>query len=464
MRWSAMSPGFSDVASTPAAGVNSISQPHGRRSWADSLASRTPREREDFLDTLSPNALAALPYLFEVWARPDHQLPPGGDWSTWVVLGGRGSGKTRAGAEWVRAQVEGPLPESPGAARRVALVAETWEQAREVMVFGESGLMALTPPDRRPLFVATRRMLVWPNGAEARLFSAADPESLRGPQFDLAWSDELAKWRRGDDAWNMLQFCLRLGERPRQVVTTTPRDRALLRSILTEPTTVSTTAPTSANRAYLARGFLDAVMRRFRGTWQGRQELDGELLGEAPGALFTRGRIDAARVGQAPALDRVVVAVDPPVTSGVASDGCGIVVVGRAGDAFYVLADLSLRRASPKQWAQRVADAARDWKVDRIVAEVNQGGDLVVQAIQAVDRHAPVAQVRATRGKAVRAEPVSMLYEQGLVRHVGEFPALEDELCGFGGGGRSPDRVDALVWAITELARPEGSGPRIRLL
>lgn len=431
---------------------------------ADSLASLPQRARDDFLGALSANALGALPYLFEVWARPDHQLAPEGDWSTWVVMGGRGSGKTRAGAEWVRAQVEGATPDAPGLARRVALVAETWAQAREVMVFGESGLMAVTPPDRRPLYVASRRLLVWPNGAEARLYSAADPESLRGPQFDLAWSDELAKWRRGEEAWNMLQLCLRLGERPRQVVTTTPRDRALLRAILADPATVATTAPTEANRAHLARGFLEAVTRRFRGTWQGRQELDGELLGEAPGALFTRSRIDAARVAQAPALDRVVVAVDPPVTSHAASDGCGIVVAGRAGDAFYVLADLSLRRASPRHWAQRVVEAAREWKVDRIVAEVNQGGDLVAQAIQAVDRHAPVAQVRATRGKAVRAEPVSMLYEQGLVRHVGEHPALEDELCGFGGGGRSPDRVDALVWAITELARPEGAGPRVRLL
>ena len=459
-----MNPGCSDAASTPPAADGSISPPRGRRSSADWLASLPPSERDAFLDALSPNALAALPYLFEFWARPDHQLPPEGDWSTWVVLGGRGSGKTRAGAEWVRAQVEGPTPDAPGAARRVALVAETWAQAREVMVFGESGLMAVSPPDRKPLYVATRRMLVWPNGAEARLFSAADPESLRGPQFDLAWSDELAKWRRGDEAWNMLQLCLRLGERPRQVVTTTPRDRALLRAVLADPATVSTTAPTQANRAFLARGFLDSVTRRFKGTWQGRQELEGELLGEAPGALFTRSRIDAARVGSAPALDRIVVAVDPPVTSGAGSDGCGIVVAGRAGDAFYVLADLSLRRASPRQWAERAAQAARDWKADRLVAEVNQGGDLVAQAIRSVDRHAPVSTVRATRGKAVRAEPVSMLYEQGLVRHVGEFPALEDELCGFGGGGRSPDRLDALVWAITELARPEGDGPRVRLL
>lgn len=436
----------------------------GRRSPSVWLASLTATQREAFLAELSPNTLAALPFLFEVWARPDHQLPPPGDWSTWVVLGGRGSGKTRAGAEWLRAQLEGPTPDAPGAARRAALLAETWEQGRDVMVFGESGLMACAPADRRPRWIATRRQLVWRNGAEAKLFSAADPESLRGPQFDVAWCDETAKWRRGEQAWDMLQFGLRLGARPRQVVTTTPRDSALLRAILAEASTVSTTAPTSANRAHLAPDFLEKITRRYQNTAQGRQELEGLLLTETPGALFTRARIERARVAQPPRLDRVVVGVDPPVTSGPDADACGIVVAGRAGDAFYVLDDRSVRGASPAVWAARVIEASRDHDAARIVAEVNQGGDLVLDLIRRVDAHAPVAQVRAVVGKAARAEPVSLLYEQGLVRHVGMLPALEDELCAFGTAARSPDRVDALVWALTELMRSDRTGPRVRRL
>lgn len=428
------------------------------------IASQPPEAREAFLRGLSANAIAALPYLFEFWARPGHQTPPEGDWTTWVVMGGRGAGKTRAGAEWVRAQVEGATPDKPGAARRVALLAQTWEQAREVMVFGDSGIMACSPPDRRPAYLATRRKLVWPNGAEAQLFSAADPESLRGPQFDAAWCDELAKWRKGEKAWDMLQFGLRLGSRPRQVVTTTPRDNPLLRLILSDPATVMTTAPTAANRANLAADFLDSVTRRYAGTHQGRQELGGEFLTETPGALFSRAAIEAARVRSAPQLDRVVIGVDPPVTSGPDADACGVVAVGRAGEAFYVLADCSVRAVTPAAWAARVVAAYRDHGADRIVAEVNQGGELVVEMIRRVDAHAPVTSVRASRGKTARAEPVSLLYERGLVRHVGAHPALEDELCGFGDGGRSPDRVDALVWALSELMRAPGAGPRVRSL
>lgn len=421
-------------------------------------------ERTAFLETLSPNAAAALPFLFELWARPDHQLAPDGDWTTWVIMGGRGSGKTRAGAEWVRMQVEGATPEAPGRSSRVALLAETWEQARDVMVFGESGLVACSPADRRPLFVTTRRALVWPNGAEARLFSAADPESLRGPQFDCAWSDELAKWRRGEAAWDMLQFGLRLGDKPRQVVTTTPRDSPLLQALLADAATVMTSAPTSANRAHLARDFLEKITRRYRGTWQGRQELEGELLVDAPGALFSRDCIERSRVVAAPDLDRIVVGVDPPVTSGPAADACGVIVVGKAGDRFYVLADRSVAGAAPAVWAARVVEAWREFGAARIVAETNQGGELVTDLIRRIDAAAPVSQVRAVVGKAARAEPVSMLYAQGLVRHVGAFPALEDELCAFGLSRKSPDRADALVWALTELSQPGGGRPRVRRL
>ncbi|TVQ55973.1 MAG: ATP-binding protein [Rhodobacteraceae bacterium] len=436
----------------------------GPKSLAAWLASAPVSAHERLLDRLTPETLAALPHLFEFWGRADHQLPPPGDWSTWVVLGGRGSGKTRAGAEWVRRQVEGATPAACGLARRVALVAETWEQAREVMVMGESGLLACSPPDRRPEWVASRHKLFWANGAEAQLFSAADPPSLRGPQFDCAWSDELAKWRRAGEAWDMLQFGLRLGARPRQIVTTTPRDMALLRAILDDPATVATSAPTEANRANLAPSFLGAITRRYRGTHLGRQELGGEMLGEAPDALFRRASIEAARVTAGPEMDRIVVGVDPPATAGPASDECGIVVVGRAGEAFYVLDDCSLGRASPAVWAARAVEASRRWRADRIVAETNQGGEMVIATLRRIDPHAPVMAVRATRGKAARAEPVSALYEQGLVRHVGVMATLEDQLCAFGGGGRSPDRVDALVWAVTALIEGGGSRPAVRSL
>ena len=382
-----------------------------------------------------------------------------------MLLGGRGSGKTRAGAEWVRRQVEGPTPLAAGRAHRVALLAETWEQAREVMVFGESGIAACSPPDRRPHFVSTRHKLVWPNGAEAHLFSASDPESLRGPQFDCAWSDELAKWRRGRDAWDMLQFGLRLGAHPQQVVTTTPRDVDLLRDILADPATRTTKAATWANRANLAEDFVTAITRRYRGTDQGRQELEGELLVEAADALFTHRMIDAARVGAAPALDRVVVGVDPPVTSGPDSDECGVIVAGRAGEAVYVLADRSPGRAAPAAWGRRVVETWREFEADRIVAEVNQGGDLVADLIRGLDPAAPVTSVRASRGKAARAEPVSLLYAQGRVRHVGIFKTLEDQMCAFSpGAGASPDRMDALVWAVTELMRGPQPQPRVRRL
>ena len=461
-----MKPSFSRAACTPSAkpAAASTSPPPAPRSPAAWIASRPPAERAAFVEGLSANATAALPWLFEFWARPDHQLPPEGDWTTWLILGGRGAGKTRAGAEWVRAQVEGAKAGDPGVASRVALVGQTWEQARDVMVFGESGILACTPPDRRPDYVASRRMLRWPNGAEATLFSAADPESLRGPQFDAAWSDELAKWRRAEAAWDMLQFGLRLGPKPRQVVTTTPKDHPLLRALIAAPETATTSAPTSANAANLARDFLTKVTRRYAGTAQGLQELDGEMPLESDGALFSRARIDAGRVTDCPAPDRLVIGVDPPVTSGPDADACGIVAVARAGEHFYVLADHSVRGATPAEWAARVVEAAREHRANRIVAEVNQGGELVAAVIRRVDPHAALETVRAAVGKAARAEPVSLLYEQGRVRHVGRFPALEDELCAFGRGGRSPDRVDALVWAITALIAGPAGGPRVRNL
>ncbi len=430
------------------------------RSGAAWLASATPEMVSEFLEGLSGNALLALPWMFEFWALP-HQLPPEGAWKSWVIMGGRGAGKTRAGAEWVRAEVEGSAPLDPGRSRRVALVGETVDQVREVMVFGESGILACSPPDRRPEWEAGRRRLVWPNGATAQVFSAHEPESLRGPQFDAAWADELAKWKKAEEAWDMLQFALRLGTHPRQVVTTTPRNVGVLKAILKNPSTVVTHAPTEANRAYLAASFLEEVRARYEGTRLGRQELEGMLLEEAEGALWTAARLEALRLDVAPRLSRVVVAVDPPVTGHGGSDECGIVVVGAVTEGppqdwqAVVLEDASVAAASPDAWARAALAAVRRHGAERRVAEVNQGGDLVESVIRQIDPLVPYRGVHATRGKVARAEPVAALYEQGRVRHLRGLAGLEAQMCrmtlqGYEGKG-SPDRVDALVWALTDL-------------
>lgn len=453
-----------------------ISTRRGMKSGAAWLASATPEVVDEFLAGLSENALLALPWMFEFWAL-SHQLPPEGAWKTWVIMGGRGAGKTRAGAEWVRMQVEGAGPLDTGRAKRLALVAETIDQARDVMVFGESGILACSPPDRRPEWQATRKRLVWPNGAEAQVFSAHEPEALRGPQFDGAWVDELAKWKRAEETWDMLQFALRLGRNPQQVVTTTPRSVATLKAILKNPSTVLTHAPTEANRAYLAASFLEEVRARYAGTRTGRQELEGLMLEDAEGALWTSARLEALRVEVAPELDRIVVAIDPPVTGHGSSDECGIVVVGACTSGppqdwrAVVLEDASVQGASPDGWARAALDALRRHGADRLVAEVNQGGDMVESVIRQIDPLVAYRAVRASRGKVARAEPVAALYEQGRVSHVRGLGGLEDQMCrmtaqGYTGKG-SPDRVDALVWALTDLMIEPAQtwrSPRMRTL
>jgi phage terminase large subunit-like protein len=430
------------------------------KSGAAWLASATPEEVDEFLEGLSQNALLSLPWLFEFWALP-HQLPPRGAWKTWVIMGGRGAGKTRAGSEWVRAQVEGAGPQDPGRARRVALVGETIDQVREVMVMGESGILACSPPDRRPEWQASKHQLVWPNGSVAQVFSAHEPEALRGPQFDAAWADELGKWKKGSEAWDQLQFALRLGKNPQQVVTTTPRNVDVLKAILKNPSTVITHAPTEANRAYLAESFLAEVQARYGGTRLGRQELEGLLVEEEEGALWSSAMLERARVRELPTVNRIVVAVDPPVTSMKTSDECGIVVVGAdtRGEPkdwrAVVLEDASVKGAKPEGWARAALAAMERHGADRLVAEVNQGGDLVERLVRMIDPLVPFRAVHATRSKMLRAEPVAALYEQGRVAHVRGLGALEDQMCrmtaqGWQGQG-SPDRLDALVWALTDL-------------
>lgn len=393
-------------------------------------------------------------------ARPD-QWPPSGDhWTTWLMLGGRGAGKTRAGAEWVRMVANGLLGSK---APCIALVGETYADTREVMIEGASGIKAVEPPGARPVYQGSRRRLAWPNGAVAYCFSAEDPDGLRGYQFDAAWSDEICKWRYADETWSNLQLALRLGEHPRQVATTTPRPLGLIKRLIAAETTEVTRAASMANRENLSPAFFSEIVSAYEGTALGRQELYGELIEEVPGALWTWAMIEAARISVAPECDRIVVAVDPPATSGPDADECGIIVAGVAGDAdgcddidtptAYILADRSVQGLSPAGWAKRVVAAFEDYDADRVVVEVNQGGEMVRSIIGQVGANIPIREVRATRGKRLRAEPVAALYERGVVRHVGGFSKLEDQLTTFTGDrkGESPDRVDALVWALTDL-------------
>ncbi len=386
-------------------------------------------------------------------ARPN-QLPPPGVWAIWLALAGRGWGKTRAGAEWVRGEVES------GRARRVALVGATASDLRDVMIEGESGLLAVASPWCRPTYEVSKRRLSWPNGAIATAYSAEEPDRLRGPQHDLLWADELASWQYMQETWDMAMFGLRLGRNPRCMVTTTPRPLKLIRDLLAREgqDVVVSRGATRENAENLAPTFLNEIVRRYQGTRLGRQELDAELLNDVPGALWQREWIDEARVTAAPEdLVRVVVAVDPATTSGENADETGIVVCAVDADGHgYVLADVS-GRYQPHEWAAKAISAYHRYKADFIVAEVNQGGDMVEAVIRQVDPNVAFRKVHASRGKVARAEPVSAIYEQRRISHVGSFPQLEDQLCSMTNdfdrsrAGYSPDRVDALVWGMSQL-------------
>jgi phage terminase large subunit-like protein len=401
---------------------------------------------------------------YDIYALP-HQKPGDEDWTVFLLLGGRGAGKTRAGAEWVLDFIRKRT--SPA---RIALVSETYADGREVMIDGDSGLARLGEERGRPAYQASRRRLVWPNGSVAYVFSSEDPDGLRGHQFHAAWGDELAKWKHAEETWSNLQLALRLGERPRQVVTTTPRPTALLKRLLKAPGTHVARAATYANAQNLSRAFLDEIAAAYAGTALGRQELQGELVEDVAGALWTRRMIETSRIsapqGFPQSLDRVVVAVDPPATSGEGADECGIVVAGvlhgADGAKAFILADRSAGGLTPREWASRAVAAYHEFFADRIVVETNQGGEMAREIIRQVDARVAVRDVRASRGKRLRAEPVAALYEQGRVRHAGAFPALEDQMATFTGeGGKSPDRLDALVWAVTDLLLRRETAPRV---
>ena len=429
-----------------------------RGSWADGLARRPPAERSAELDAFDPALLPGLLWEWRFWARPD-QLAPTGAWRTWLILAGRGFGKTRAGAEWVRSVAE----RTPTAC--VALVGATYAEARSVMVEGASGLLAVCPPHARPRFDSSLRRLEWPNGATARLFSAAEPEGLRGPEHTHAWCDEIGKWPDGQRAWDQLGFTLRSGRAPRVVATTTPRPVPLLRTLMAQKTTRSTRGRTWDNRGHLAGDFLDAVAHH-QGTAIGRQELDGELIEHLPGAFWTRAILAAARGVEVGAATRIVVAVDPP--AGIGGDACGIVVAARDAERrAVVLEDASVEGLPPHGWARAAIAAAERHGAGAIVAEANQGGEMVRSVLRSAGAARPVRLVHATVGKAARAEPISGFYASGKVRHAVAMPELEDQLCGFTaagyeGPGRSPDRADALVWALTDLLLGTRGEPSVR--
>jgi len=395
------------------------------------------------IESLTPEQLNTLLYDWSFWAR-DKQLPPPGDWRYWLILAGRGFGKTRTGAEWVRACVRDyPL---------VSLIGATASDARDIMIEGESGLLAICPPHERPEYRPSKSRLEWPNGAVSLIFTADEPERLRGKQHMKLWADELAAWRY-PEAWTQALLGLRLGDNPQACITTTPKPTKILRRLLGHPQSVVVTGTTYENRANLADGWFDDIIREYEGSRLGRQELLAELLEDVEGALWSRTMLDNGRVNDAPhPLSRIVIAIDPAVTAEEDSDETGIVVCGVGGfeQHGYVLEDLSMK-AAPQEWATVAVDAYHRWRADRIVAEVNNGGDMVEHVIRTVDQTVSYRKLHASRGKRTRAEPIAALYEQRRVHHVGMFGKLEDQLCTWVQGDSSPDRLDALVWGLTEL-------------
>ena len=440
-----------------------------RGSWFRAHGDEGHARRANLDKMLQPHERKALAsWHWEIWGR-DEQLAPPGDWRVWLICAGRGFGKTRAGAEWVRNVAR----HDPAA--RIALVGASLGEARSVMVEGESGILAAAPGALAPDYEPSLRRLVWPNGAQAFLYSAGEPESLRGPQHSHAWCDEVAKWDnaggRALSAWDNLQMGMRLGDHPRLLATSTPRRVALMMRLLDEARDGAVAVAkgrTADNAGALPVAYYEAMLAQYDGSTLGRQELDGVMLAEADGALWTRALLEECRLPSG-AEDpvRILVGVDPPASD--RGDACGIIVCGLGGSGVaQVLADCSVEQATPERWARAVAAAAAAWSADLVVAESNQGGQMVGSVLRAADVSLPLKLVHASRGKTARAEPVAALYEAGRVRHAGMFARLEDELCGLmaGGGyegpGRSPDRADALVWALTELMLGKAKRPRVQ--
>jgi len=392
---------------------------------------------------LSEEDATALEYDWRFWARPN-QLAPPGDWKYWLIKAGRGFGKTRSGAEWVREQVrQVPI---------VNLIGATVDDARDIMIEGESGILAICPKWERPEYVAQKRLLRWPNGAKSLIFTADEPERLRGKQHQRLWADELAAWRY-PEAWDQAILGLRLKPDPKAVITTTPRPTPIIRELMADPECVVTAGSSYENRRNLDPSWFRKIIRKYEGTRMGRQEIYAEVLSDFPGALWQREMIHQGELREED-RDRIVVAIDPAVTSNEESDETGIMVCAKGVDGrYYVLDDLTCR-LSPHGWAKRAVNAYHRYGADRIVAETNNGGDMVLETIKHIDPEVSLKKVTATRGKRVRAEPIAALYEQGKVSHALAFPELEDQMCSFVPDDviGPDDRVDALVWALTELS------------
>lgn len=419
-------------------------------------------EIRKLIEKLPDDDAYKLKHDYEFWARPTQRLPTGRGWRVWFLKGGRGSGKTWTGAnaikEWARTN------------EFLLVVGRTASDVRDVMVEGESGILAVSPKQWRPIYEPSKRKLTWPNGARAFLRSADEPDSLRGPQGSKAWGDELASWRYGRESWDNTMFALRLGNNPQIVVTTTPRPTKLVKEILALPTTITTTDSTYANIENLAESWATDIISKYRNTRTGLQELEGRVLDDNPAALWTRKNLDDTRVMMTPDLDEIVVAVDPMVAEISAKDirnegkleqtederETGIVVVGRTGikgssDSHGYTLDDASHTGTPLEWCTTAVTMYYKYKADRIVAEANNGGALVKAAIHSVDRNVKVELVHASRGKLTRAEPVSNLFAQGRGHNLGMFDKLEEQLCEWQPGMPSPDRLDALVWGYTEL-------------
>ncbi len=442
--------------------------PPAHLSWNKVLATLDDSTRDSIIESLSDGDVTHASTDWFLHARRE-QIPPLWDWFTWVVMAGRGFGKNWAGSNWlINEHVE-------GRAKNSAVIAATSSDLRKYCIEGPSGILSLAPPWFRPDYQPSKTRLVWPDGTLTLLFTSEKPERLRGPNLDKVWCDELAAWRYLDETWKMLQLCLRFGDAPQCVVTTTPRPKKILRDLLKNERTEKNTADDIAvtcgstydNVANLAPRFVDSIIKQYKGTRLERQEIYGELLDEFEGSLWSLKLLDECRVTEHPILTRIGVGVDPAITSHEDSDLTGIVSAGTAANGHgYVIGEHSLR-ASPENWARKVVAVYDDLKADFVVAEKNQGGEMVEAVIHAVDPSVNVRLVHASRAKIVRAEPIAARYEQNKVHHVGTFADLEDELCLFLPGEIkvSPDRADAMVWVLTELmGGPNVVSPRIRTL
>lgn len=419
------------------------------------FASWSKKRKYEYIKKSPKERALRLKYTWKAWAR-DNQLAPAGDWSTWVIKAGRGFGKTRSGAEWVNEKAQA----YPGC--HIALVGRTVADVRDVMIKGRSGVLAISPPWFKPTYYPSKRIVLWPNGSYATTYSADEPDQLRGPQHSFAWADERAAWQY-DDAFDQLVFGLRIepapGVVPQCVVTTTPRNTKAMKALISDPDTVVTNGSTYENCENLSKKFIQEIERHYAGTRLGRQEIEGDLIDDIDGALWKRDWIENGRVAKHPELKRIVVALDPPATSAETSDDpaeAGIVVAGiGVDDHGYMLADYS-RIGTPNEWASAALDAYVLFAADAIVGEVNNGGEMVGAIIRNIAKDRKMGRisykaVRATRGKQLRAEPISSLYQRGLIHHAGVFPDTEDQQCNWIPGEKSPDRLDANVWAFTEL-------------